>query len=344
MPHPFKPRRRLSQGRLKYIAVACIFAIITYYFLSSSPATPLAFVQPKDAARNSTLGFQKILVLSKGPSWRTRGLKAAAEYTGLDVEIPKQPPVTEEMIQAFQKFAPEDRPLKPGEARTWLASLDLVKYMVAADLETALILEDDVDWDVSIKDQMRRVSDAVRKFTYTDSQDMSPYGHSWDLLWIGHCGEPTHNDTRRLEYADPTAALPENYIGWSFRYMDGITPGNRVVQRAIHPVCSFGIAFSRRGAVKVLKWAGKGQNEAYDIRLQEGCKSKELSCLIVNPEMMHHYTPPGEFGHISNVADANLKGSKAEEEEFEKVMGNTPNILHSARCRALFDATCPRKK
>ena len=94
----------------------------------------------------------------------------------------------------------------------------------------------------------------------------------------------------------------------------------------------------------MLKWAGKGQNEAYDIRLQEGCKSKELSCLIVNPEMMHHYTPPGEFGLISNVANANSKGSKAEEEEFEKVMGNTPNIAHSARCRVLFNDVCPRKK
>lgn len=74
--------------------------------------------------------------------------------------------------------------------------------MVSADLESALILEDDVDWDTSIKDQARLVSDAVRKFTGADSQDVSPYGYSWDLLWIGHCGEPTHNDTRRLEYAE----------------------------------------------------------------------------------------------------------------------------------------------
>jgi hypothetical protein len=284
-------------------------------------------------------------VLSKGPSWRTRGLKAAAEHTGLDVEIPKQPLVTEEMIEAFQKLGPENvpHPLQKGEARTWLSSLDLVKYMVAADLESALILEDDVDWDISVKQQMRLVSEAVRKFTLVDSQDLSPYGHAWDLLWVGHCGEPTHNDTRRLEFADLSAALPANYIGWSKRYMDGITPGKRSVQRGVHTVCSFGIGLSRRGAVKVLKWAGKGENEAYDIRLQQGCKSKDLSCLVVNPELMHHYVPPGEFGHISTVADANLKGSKAEEEEFEKVMGDTPNILHSARCRALFDSPCPRK-
>jgi len=284
-------------------------------------------------------------VLSKGPSWRTRGLHAAAKYTGLDVTIPIQPHVTDEMIAAFQEMGSKDvpHPKQLGEARTWLSSLDLVKYMVASDLETALILEDDVDWDVSIKDQMRRVSNAVREFTLTDAEDRTPYGNAWDLLWIGHCGEPTNNDTRRLEFADPTAALPEDYIGWSRRYMGGITPGKRSVQRGVHTVCSFGIALSRRGAVKVLKWAGKGENEAYDIRLQQGCKSKDLSCLTVNPELMHHYVPPAEFGHISTVWDANLKGSKAEEFEFEHVMGDTPNILHSARCKALFNSACPRK-
>ena len=248
------------------------------------------------------------------------------------------------MIDAFQKLGPADvpHPVQRGEARTWLSSLDLVKYMVAADLETALILEDDVDWDVSIKSQMRLVSDAVRKFTVVDSEDPSPYGHAWDLLWIGHCGEPTHNTTRRFEFADPSATLPSDYIGWSNRYMDGITDGKRSVQRSIHTVCSFGIGFTRRGASKVLKWAGKGENEAYDIRLQQGCKSKDLSCLVVNPELMHHYVPPEEFGHISTVADANLRGSKAEEEDFEQVMGETPNILHSARCKVLFDSTCAR--
>jgi hypothetical protein len=52
-----------------------------------------------------------------------------------------------------------------------------VKYAVAADYKTALILEDDVDWDVTIKDQMRLASDAVREFTFVDNEDRTPYGH-----------------------------------------------------------------------------------------------------------------------------------------------------------------------
>ena len=62
--------------------------------------------------------------------------------------------------------------------------------------------------------------------------------------------------------------------------------------------------------------------------------------MAVTPELMHHYVPPAEFGLISSVAEENNRGSRAEEEEFEYVMGSTPNILRSARCKALFDSTC----
>jgi hypothetical protein len=90
-------------------------------------------------------------------------------------------------------------------------------------------------------------------------------------------------------------------------------------------------------------WPGKGENEAFDIRLMQGCKEKHLSCLTINPEVMHHYVPPTEFGHISNVAEVNGRGSEAEDEKFEKVMGNTANIVHSTRCKVLFYSTCQRK-
>lgn len=221
----------------------------------------------------------------------------------------------------------------------------MIKYIIAQDYDTALILEDDVDWDVSIKDQMRLLSEKVREFTYDDDGEgggEAPYGRKWDIFWIGHCGEPTRRDTRRIEFEDESVPPLRNYTGWAKKYVDGLKEGKRVVQRAVNPVCSFGFAVTRRGAQKILKWAGKGENEAYDIRLMQGCKQKKLSCVVVNPELMHHYVPPGEFGRISNVAEGNGRGSEAEEEEFERIMGNTANIVNSTRCRALFDSTCMR--
>jgi hypothetical protein len=255
------------------------------------------------------------------------------------------------MIDAFQKIGPTNvpHPRGRGEVKNWLSWLDIIKYTVAQDLESALILEDDVDWDLSIKNSMKLLSNAIREFTWTGKEDRSPYGHSWDVLWIGHGAEPTRNDTRKLLYDDPSAPDPEKYISpiwwpsWSREFMDGLAPGKRAVQRGQHTDGSLGIAFSRRGAIKVLNFAGKGQDTQFDTRLKNGCKRKDLSCLTVTPELFHHYVPPAEFGHISAVADANGRGSRAEEEEFEYVMGNTPNILRSARCKALFDSTCPGK-
>lgn len=193
---------------------------------------------------------------------------------------------------------------------------------------------------------MKLLSSAVRNFTWVGDEDQTPYGHSWDLFWIGHCAEPTRNDTRKVVYSDPSAPNPEKYISpawfpWSREYMAGLTPGTRAIQRSQHTDCSFAIALSRRGAIKVLKYASKGEETQFDTRIKNGCMQKKLSCLSVTPELMHHYVPPAEFGHVSVVADANERGSKAEEEEFEYVMGNTPNIGKSARCQALFEKRCP---
>ena len=114
--------------------------------------------------------------MSQGSSWRTRGLQAAAKYSGIDLDIPVQPPLTDEMIAAFQKMGPQDPPLLDslGQVRNWLSMLDLIKYMVAQNLESALIVEDDVDWDAEIKQEMKRLSNAVREFTRADEEEKSP--------------------------------------------------------------------------------------------------------------------------------------------------------------------------
>ena len=50
-----QPRRRLPFSRLKYFAVACMFAIITYRYVYQNPAIQFGS-KPRDAAGNSTLG------------------------------------------------------------------------------------------------------------------------------------------------------------------------------------------------------------------------------------------------------------------------------------------------
>lgn len=293
--------------------------------------------------------FQKILALSKAPSWRTRGLLAAAASTGIDIDIPPQPHITKEMIEAFRAIGPlpiEDRQHPNfGSSHAWLAHLDLVKFAWASGLESVLIVEDDVDWDTRLKSSMRLVSTAVREFNKVEeSEEVAPYGLNWDVLWIGHCGENTNNVTTRTEFADPSVIEAEKYTGFAKNGIaDFIKPGHRVIQKAIGPICTFGYAMTRRGMGKVLEWAGAGVEEAYDIKIMRGCKSGDLECLTVTPEVMHHYAPDTKKGYVSLVSEQDGEGTSARDEELEKEMGGTENIVRSARCHAVFGKTCLKK-
>jgi hypothetical protein len=95
--------------------------------------------------------------------------------------------------------------------------------IVRRNLSSALILEDDTDWDIRIRDQLRDFALSSRALiqplaempsayadpTYpfppdplpespaeipfdglpiTVAPEISPYGDNWDLFWLGHCG------------------------------------------------------------------------------------------------------------------------------------------------------------
>lgn len=118
-----------------------------------------------------------------------------------------------------------------GKVRaSWRAHMDALWYIVQNNLSSAVIFEDDLDWDVRIRGQARDFALASRALlqplaggrsevfadpTYPTVQEQdagldppplsfanlprtedpaaSPYGDGWDVLWLGHCGvqQPT---------------------------------------------------------------------------------------------------------------------------------------------------------
>lgn len=108
--------------------------------------------------------------------------------------VPPQIPTTDDAVRAFQKASGKQNVLTPpfGSAKAWLAHLHLLEHVISLGLETVLIMEDDVDWDVDLRSrQMELVVNNVRNFTGVRSDDLltiSPYGDAWDVLWLGHCG------------------------------------------------------------------------------------------------------------------------------------------------------------
>ena len=157
------------------------FVVVTAYIWSKVPLfgsrNRVVVAVQGSAAVNATLGFEKILALSQSPSWRTYGLLAAANLTGLAITIPPHPYTSPKLGHAFANLGTHDNFNEDGDivavgdahpshgaAMAWLAHMDMIKYVIMQDYETALILEDDVDWDVRIKEQMVKIAPAVRGF------------------------------------------------------------------------------------------------------------------------------------------------------------------------------------
>ena len=279
------------------------------------------------------------------PSWRTRGLEAAAKLTGLEFTVPVQPHNPEELVKAFEKIGADTGARTPahGSATAWFSHLDLLKYVIASGLETAFIVEDDVDWDVRLKQQIKLISDNVRKYTNVPDTDPAPYGTDWDVLWLGHCGSAIEDGMPpSLIYVDDTRCKTELYSGWSKHFLrDKMEEDHRAVQVSAMTVCTFGYGVTKQSAQKVLDATARGADEAFDVSLSHACHQGGLRCLVVNPQVFNHYEPPNEL-YLSEVHVGDGQGSEKNETAFENVMGTTGNIMKSARCKALFHDVCMR--
>ncbi|RMY87014.1 hypothetical protein D0861_05591 [Hortaea werneckii] len=151
------------------------------------------------ASKHARLGFDEILVVTAGfHDWRAQGLKAAAERTGLAVTFLQQPHWTDAQKKAFHRGDKYESWSLPGSTGCWLGHLHALRYFLSTKQATALILEDDADWDVEIKDQVGRAQDYLRKLTEPATEYL--WGTEWDVLYLGHCGDRLH--ARHKVYED----------------------------------------------------------------------------------------------------------------------------------------------
>ncbi|KAF2770273.1 hypothetical protein EJ03DRAFT_78104 [Teratosphaeria nubilosa] len=177
-----------------------------------------------DDTLNTTLGFQKIFILNlpKRTDRRDR-IAMGAAMTGLEYEFLEA--ASQVNLHALPPGG-ENPELNMRDAHfgNWRSHMDAALKMVSEGISTALILEDDADWDIRIKSQMRdyarasqlliqplkNTTDEYLDPTYpqpsendrpasffvgrddnlTAKATTSPFGdaHSWDMHWFGHCG------------------------------------------------------------------------------------------------------------------------------------------------------------
>ncbi|KAE9982698.1 hypothetical protein EG328_010691 [Venturia inaequalis] len=170
-----------------------------------------------------TLGFQKILAIS---------LPSRTDHRDAFILSTVLTGIKGSFVDGVSGKDVLDKVLPPGDVNafslgnrgSWRAHLNALQHprVVDQDLTTALIMEDDVDWDIRVKSQLYEFAGAVNLLTqplahgnseYADPTfptpkekssihtevypgpklktrppKVSPYGDDWDVLWLGHCG------------------------------------------------------------------------------------------------------------------------------------------------------------
>lgn len=196
-----------------------------------------------------------------------------------------------------------------GTIGAYRALLNAIRSIVADRVSTALIMEDDIDWDVSLKTQLQDFALGSRFLTSSTSlpydakaqRPFSPYGDGWDVLNLGHCGGGQHTHSPHAPaagprtfriYNDPTTPPPNrvhtpngapNAKEWAEEL------GTRYVYRGWSS-CSWAHAVSQRGARKILdRMSVEAFSNSYDNGLQALCQVSILDCIQVSLPCLRAY-------------------------------------------------------
>jgi hypothetical protein len=81
----------------------------------------------------------------------------------------------------------------------------------------------------------------------------TPYGLDWDVIWMGHCGDPPDfKQVRHVTYEDPTVLPLEKYRNINKHVTTQLKSGQRAVHFSVGSICTWAYAVSANGAHKLL--------------------------------------------------------------------------------------------
>jgi len=226
---------------------------------------------------------------------------------------------------------PENPRARNNIVGCWRAHLNFAQTIVRNKLSSALVLEDDADWDTHLKDQLEDFAQGSQYVTGHPSGRMprSPYGDDWDLLWLGHCSSQIlPNDQRRFvidnDFTVPPIERRVNFATVPDMAQEGYDNSTRAIYRANNGVCMYAYALSYRGARKVLR--GQAVRKTFtpiDVGIGQMCGFPDFKCISVFPQLIDSHKGPGRINRDSDI------GSYSAEEV--RPQGFTFNIVHSTR-------------
>ncbi|CAG8762017.1 13068_t:CDS:2 [Cetraspora pellucida] len=166
---------------------------------------------------NSTLGFSHIYVLGL-ESRRDRREKLEVLEKKLNLKFEFFPAVPQEDKKALQELELKDPNLMPAQVACYLSHYKIYQSIIQRGYDSALILEDDVDFELNI------ASIIANTYRVLPSD--------WDVYYIGYC-----------DYMERSGYILDGQSNSPFYK----------VHRSVMPVCTHGYAVSRAGILKLLE-------------------------------------------------------------------------------------------
>jgi hypothetical protein len=346
---------------LGLIALIALYNIPLSYDAIPVKSWPVPYSKGDSRIANSTLGFGAIFALGLPDRTDKRdAMELSAALTGLkltwsdgvrgDAMNPKAiPPVHTDPKASRMKL--------DAEVGCWRGHMNILQKIVKDGLGSALILEDDADWDVRIVEQMQQFAVATREVLAqkppstnpTRPHYNSPYGDDWDLFWVGHLGGwppaadqpfaiisdddtvPPAFDNQRLTRNIPADSKP--CVG------PCLEPNQRIVQEGGSPVCTVGYAVSQQGARKMMARLGASSlvdvDAQIDPEMTEMCRGsphpygaggvERIRCLIPSPAYIKPHKARGPM-----AGDSDIQNSSTTTDEFREV-GLSQGLMWSTR-------------
>ncbi|KAH7021516.1 uncharacterized protein B0I36DRAFT_377340 [Microdochium trichocladiopsis] len=314
-----------------------------------------------DALYNDTLGFTKVIAISLPERTDKRdALSLSSALTGF--KITWQDGVKGETIP--DKALPVGWNRKGGAKDTnvgsWRGHINAMRRIIDDDLPSALIVEDDVDWDVNIKSQLYRFALAARELQAKRSwlhEDpylhknnpnpvaQSPYGQYWDLLWLGSCQASFNadlpedlsipkdqQDNRQVLIENDDTVPSQKHRSGNNRFEWDAYPNNtRIVYVQGDHICTYAYALTQLGARRALEYMSlRGQHKNFDHHLSDLCRTmgNGMRCIGIVPSLFVHHRPRGLVSGDSDIGYGATVGAVSP--AFRET-GSTNGILYSTR-------------
>ncbi|KAF2646802.1 hypothetical protein P280DRAFT_441174 [Massarina eburnea CBS 473.64] len=279
---------------------------------------------PANTTANSTLGFGAILAVSAATSKRRAGLLWAANLTAIEIVIPEQPVWTDEDLEAFRKK--EGSRIDRGSALAWLGHLNALKWFLGSGLETALVMEDDADWDIALRTSQVFLAASALRSLLPSHPNYWANTSSWELLHLGHGPENIDSNLFHrihshpyMNYTDSSIPLPTSLDSSTSDLLHNLAvpASTRLWHRSYWPLGSYAYAVTRASATKLLTHYSTEKTVAFDVALLEACRDRNWDCWTLEPGLVNEFKVPSEIATVNAGGDVGNENIGELDEDME---------------------------